>query len=664
MGINVGALTGFFQRGAKSVLRMRERTIFAASLHTTLPDANEAPYGIAADVTNGVQVSQPDGMGGFDWVVPTDVGHAHDSTYVNVTGDTMTGDLLVPDEAYGVGWNASLEVPTKNAIYDKIEAFAAGAYTDEQTRDAMAAALVAGNNIDITVNDAGDTITIDVETLTAADITDFATAVDERARDALGTALTAGTGITVTPNDGADTITVATTITQYTDEMAQDAVGVMLVDSSEIDFTYTDATPALTAVLKAGSIDEAKLDASVNASLDLADSAVQDLGDLGITATASELNTLDGITSSTAELNILDGVTATAAELNALDGITATVTELNYTDGVTSAIQTQLNAKQTLDDELTAIAGLTSAADRLPYFTGSGAAALATFPASGRALVNLPVAAADKLAYFTGATTATLTDLSSTSRTMLAHTNTTQWRTSLSVLGISGGTFTGDVSVPDEAYGVGWDGSVEVPTKNAVYDKIETIVAGAIADHTHTGAGSGGVLGPAALGIIGIYQDADYTASNSSSAQKVFNESANGAANVAADTTYEIEGAYHIHTTGTTSHTFAIQFGGTATLTSIGYLTQYTIPATEVGGAVLSFWQSAAAGIPLNGAMASASHHDVYIRGLVRINAAGTFIPQFKWSSAPGGTTTVLANSFFKLTPVGSGSVTTVGSWS
>jgi hypothetical protein len=38
-------------------------------------------------------------------------------------------------------------------------------------------------------------------------------------------------------------------------------------------------------------------------------------------------------------------ITATAAELNVLDGITATTTELNYVDGVTSAIQTQLNAK-------------------------------------------------------------------------------------------------------------------------------------------------------------------------------------------------------------------------------------------------------------------------------------------------------------------------------
>lgn len=64
-----------------------------------------------------------------------------------------------------------------------------------------------------------------------------------------------------------------------------------------------------------------------------------------ITATAAELNVLDGITATVDELNILDGVTAIASELNILDGATLTTTELNYVDGVTSAIQTQLDGK-------------------------------------------------------------------------------------------------------------------------------------------------------------------------------------------------------------------------------------------------------------------------------------------------------------------------------
>jgi len=52
-----------------------------------------------------------------------------------------------------------------------------------------------------------------------------------------------------------------------------------------------------------------------------------------ITATAAELNILDGVTATASELNILDGVTATTAELNILDGVTATFGEINLLDG-------------------------------------------------------------------------------------------------------------------------------------------------------------------------------------------------------------------------------------------------------------------------------------------------------------------------------------------
>ena len=51
------------------------------------------------------------------------------------------------------------------------------------------------------------------------------------------------------------------------------------------------------------------------------------------------------VTATANELNIMDGVTATKDELNIMDGVTATTAELNHTDGVTSNIQTQLDDK-------------------------------------------------------------------------------------------------------------------------------------------------------------------------------------------------------------------------------------------------------------------------------------------------------------------------------
>ncbi len=66
------------------------------------------------------------------------------------------------------------------------------------------------------------------------------------------------------------------------------------------------------------------------------------------------LNKIDGTDYntqwSTLLLAAVTDVTATAAEVNILDGATLTVTELNYVDGVTSSIQTQLNSK--LDNSL------------------------------------------------------------------------------------------------------------------------------------------------------------------------------------------------------------------------------------------------------------------------------------------------------------------------
>lgn len=55
----------------------------------------------------------------------------------------------------------------------------------------------------------------------------------------------------------------------YTNEQAQDAVGTILTDTATIDFTYTDATPSITADVKASSITEAMQNLSDNTTADV-----------------------------------------------------------------------------------------------------------------------------------------------------------------------------------------------------------------------------------------------------------------------------------------------------------------------------------------------------------------------------------------------------------
>ena len=83
------------------------------------------------------------------------------------------------------------------------------------------------------------------------------------------------------------------------------------------------------------------------------------------TALDDVVDVLNGNTASTPDLT--EGswkvggtaVSASAAELNKMDGVTATTAELNYTDGVSSNIQTQLNAKAPTSRTISAGGGLT-----------------------------------------------------------------------------------------------------------------------------------------------------------------------------------------------------------------------------------------------------------------------------------------------------------------
>lgn len=216
------------------------------------------------------------------------------------------------------------------------------------------------------------------------------------------------------------------------------------------------------------------------------------------------------------------GVTASAAELNILDGATLSTTELNYVDGVTSAIQTQLDGKQPLNSNLTTIAGLTATTNNFIVSVSSAWAsrtpaqvrttlalvigtdvqawsanldeyAAVNPTAAGLALLD-DATAADQLV--TLGLTATAAELNILDGATLTTTElnyvdgvTSSIQTQLdakaadsavvhdtgdeTIAGVK--TFSSDPIIPDEAYGAGWNGSLEPATKNAIYDKIESM---------------------------------------------------------------------------------------------------------------------------------------------------------------------------------------------
>ncbi|HUX30898.1 MAG TPA: hypothetical protein VMV78_09775 [Thiobacillus sp.] len=147
--------------------------------------------------------------------------------------------------------------------------------------------------------------------------------------------------VTISPNDAKRVFIVSNTTSQNV-ILTQGSGGNVTVGVNGKAIVYSDGGGASAAVVDVTPVTPTLADIGAltpadgnfivgNGSTWVAETGNTALQSLGVTATATELNTMDGITATTAELNILDGVTATTAELN-------------FTDGVTSGIQTQLNS--------------------------------------------------------------------------------------------------------------------------------------------------------------------------------------------------------------------------------------------------------------------------------------------------------------------------------
>lgn len=223
----------------------------------------------------------------------------------NGTDTTITFDLAPP-------------LGTNNIVMRGAVLTGSGVYTDEMARDALATALTAGAGITITPNDGADTITV------ASSITQY---TDEMARDALGTALVAGSNVTITVDDAANTITIAASGGggSYTTEEAQDAAAALFTpDDGDIDFTYNDATPSITATIKAGAVGSDELAADVEfTSVTVAAEAYDEAGWNGDTTVPTKNDVRDKIEAMVDTDPAVAGVTGADAVLNIVSCTTA-----------------------------------------------------------------------------------------------------------------------------------------------------------------------------------------------------------------------------------------------------------------------------------------------------------------------------------------------------
>lgn len=159
-----------------------------------------------------------------------------------------------------------------------------------------------------------------------------------------------------------------------------------------------------------------------------------------------------------------------------------------------------------------------------------------------------------------------------------------------------------------------------------------------------------------------VCNSGDKTLNSDANAQSPFVATAD-TLTVTAATTYLFDSFIYL-TTGTTTHTTAFGFGGTATITSVLYYANLVSSAAATIATSASWLEVVSAAATVLNATSGAASTKIRLKGTIRINVAGTLIPQITFSANPGGTNLGKTNSFFRLYPVGINTVTSVGNWS
>ena len=138
---NLSAYTGF---DARYYTETEVDSMLGGYLQSTDIDGFSELNAIVLDATlwsnindgagSGLDADTLDGVQGSSYALAAD--------YVPRSGGvTMTGDLSVPLDAYNGSWAGNAEVPTKDAVYDKIESLSTGLGFVADTGDTMTGAL-------------------------------------------------------------------------------------------------------------------------------------------------------------------------------------------------------------------------------------------------------------------------------------------------------------------------------------------------------------------------------------------------------------------------------------------------------------------------------------------------------------------------------------------